>query len=108
MADSMRVLLSPTPLDVIADLSLADGDYTVENLGDGFGEAGVPILWSEKDAAEADVTTLMPSHVLQPPSNRGTSHEPSQGGRLGLTVGSGNLLYLWVRKGSAVVGITAQ
>ena len=68
------------PIDLVSTLSLTSGDYLIQNLGNGV------LLLSEQDSSISDFSTLVAGHIVY------------VGGYLGITVESGNLMYVWSKK----------
>ena len=94
MAISDILDITNTPVDIVAGESLAEGDYTVQNVG------GELIYIVELESDVADVSTLVPHFVLA------CARSGIAGEKLGLTVTASNRFYIWSLQ-SSKLGIVA-
>ena len=85
---SQEFSITEVPTDVAVGLSLADGDYIVQNL------SGVDVYLSKTDAPLSDPTTLRHGHVMPNKTF------------LGIAVDSGNAFYSWTPVGAGLLEIT--
>lgn len=85
------------PTEIVASLSLADGAYTLQNVG------SETIFFSQKDAAPTDPMNLIAEggHFL---SAVLPGRDPERGGSNSVSVTiAGDVCYVWARIGSRLV-----